>query len=120
MQNKIIGLIILMVGFFGSIFLMTSNFFIFISSSSFGFVIAFGGGLSYMRKDKYNGNELLKIIKENLILAGWMGFLVGIIIMLSVFGGDNMDALGSGASAALITPLYGYILGYLIEAFFEK
>jgi flagellar motor component MotA len=120
MQNKIIGLIILMVSFFGSIFLMTPDVPHFLSLSSLGFVIAFGGGLSYMRKDKYNGNELLKIIKENLIVAGWMGVLLGSIVMLTGFGDGGTDALGMGLSAALISPLYGYILGYIIEAFFEK
>ena len=53
-----------------------------------------------------------------LILGGWMGFIVGMIFVLSDSVGT--DSLGPGMSASAVTLLYGYIGGYLIEAFYEK
>ena len=71
-----------------------------------------------MRKNKYKGNELVTILKNNLIRGGWMGFIVGMIIVLS--GGTDSGYFGQGVSAAAVTILYGYIGGYLIEAGLEK
>jgi len=82
------------------------------------FVAGFGGGLTYMRKNKYSDNELITVLKNNIILAGWMGFIVGMVFVLSDSVGT--DSLGPGMSASAVTLLYGYIGGYLIEAFYEK
>ena len=90
----------------------------FVSLPSFAFVAGFGGGLTFMRKNKYKGNQLVTILKNNLILGGWMGFIVGMIIVLS--GGTDSIYFGPGVSAATVTILYGYIGGYLTEALLEK
>ena len=41
-----------------------------------------------------------------------VGTLIGLVVMLSGFGGEGggTDTLGAGMSAALITTLYGAIL----------
>ncbi|MEE8436988.1 MAG: MotA/TolQ/ExbB proton channel family protein [Candidatus Neomarinimicrobiota bacterium] len=45
---------------------------------------------------------------------GMIGTLIGLVIMLSGFGGEGgMDALGSGMSAALITTFYGSVFANL-------
>jgi len=60
MKDKLIGLVILVVTCVGSIILATSlaglSAGVFISGPSFAFVAGFGGGLTYMRKNKYKGN----------------------------------------------------------------
>jgi len=122
MKDKLIGLVILVVTCVGSTILATSeagfSAGVFVSPASFVFVVGFGGGLTFMRKNKYKGNELVTILKNNLILGGWMGFIVGMIIVLS--GGTDSGYFGQGVSAATVTTLYGYIGGYLIEAGLEK
>ena len=122
MKDKLIGLVVIVVTCVGSIILATSlaglSVGVFISGPSFAFVAGFGGGLTYMRKNKYKGNELVTILKNNLILGGWMGFIVGMIIVLP--GGTDSVYFGPGVSATTVTILYGYIGGYLIEAGLEK
>ena len=122
MKDKLIGLVILVVLCVGAVVYVTSEAGIsllnFVSLSSFVFVTGCGGGLTYMRKNKYKGNELVTILKNNLILGGWIGFIVGMIMVLS--GGTESVYFGPGVSAATVTILYGYIGGYLIEAGLEK
>ena len=57
-------------------------------------------------------------MKNNLILGGWIGFIVGMILLLA--SSDGMDSIGPGMAAATVTILYGYTSGYLIEAGLEK
>ena len=122
MKDKLIGLVILVVLCVGVVFLATGEAEVsplgFVSLPSFVFVAGFGGGLTYMRKNKYKDNELITILKNNLILGGWIGFIVGMIMVLS--GGTDSVYFGPGVSAATVTILYGYIGGYLIEAGLEK
>jgi len=121
MKDKLIGLVILVVTCVGSIILATSEAGFsaggFISGPSFAFVAGFGGGLTFMRKNKYKGNELVTILKNNLILGGWIGFIVGMILVLA--SSDGMDSIDPGMAAATVTILYGYTSGYLIEAGLE-
>ena len=122
MKDKLIGLVFLLVLCVGVVVYVTREDGIsllnFVSLPSFVFVAGFGGGLTYMRKNKYKGNELVTIHKNNLIRGGWMGFIVGMIMVLS--GGTDSVYFGPGVSAATVTILYGYIGGYLIEAGLEK
>ena len=122
MKDKLIGLVFLLVLCVGVVVYVTHEDGIsllhFVSLPSFVFVTGFGGGLTYMRKNKYKGNELVTIHKNNLIRGGWMGFIVGMIMVLS--GGTDSVYFGPGVSAATVTILYGYIGGYLIEAGLEK
>ena len=122
MKDKLIGLVILVVSCVGVGFLAAgeaeASVFGFVSLPSVAFVAGFGGGLTFMRKNKYKGNQLVTILKNNLILGGWMGFIVGMIMVLS--GGTDSVYFGPGVSAAAVTILYGYIGGYLTEALLEK
>jgi len=125
MQDKLIG-------FFGLIILVicaiayalfiegaAGSFAHFLSIPSFLVVIAFGG-LTYMKKDKYKFHKLGFVLKNDLILGGWMGFIIGLILMLAATPeglGNNWEG---GLSAMVLTVLYGYMLGNLIEAFWPK
>ena len=89
------------------------------TSIPFLVVISFGG-LTHMKKDKYKFHKLGFVLKNDLILGGWMGFIIGLILMLAA----TPEVLGSnwegGLSAMILTVLYGYMLGNLIEAFWPK
>ena len=122
MKDKLIGLVFLLVLCVGVVVYVTCEDGIsllhFVSLPSFVFVAGFGGGLTYMRKNKYKDNELITIHKNNLIRGGWIGFIVGMILNLA--SSDGMNSIGPGMAAAAVTILYGYIGGYLIEAVLEK
>ena len=122
MKDKLIGLVFLLVLCVGVVVYVTCEDGIsilhFVSLPSFVFVAGFGGGLTYMRKNKYKGNKLVTILKNNLILGGWIGFIIGMILNLA--RSDGMDSIGPGMAAAAVTILYGYTSGYLIEAGLEK
>ena len=92
------------------------SFLDFTSIPSFLFVIAFGG-LTYIKKDKYKFHELGSLLKKDLILGGWMGFTVGLILLLAATPEGLRNNWAGGVSAMVVTVLYGYMLGNLIEAF---
>ncbi len=60
--------------------------------------------------------DLLKTMGTMAPAWGMIGTLIGLVIMLSGFGGESgggTDALGSGMSAALITTFYGAVFANL-------
>ena len=122
MRDKIIGflsLVLLMIGAIAyALFIegAAGSFLDFTSIPSFLFVIAFGG-LTYIKKDKYKFHELGSLLKKDLILGGWMGFTVGLILLLAATPEGLRNNWAGGVSALVVTVLYGYMLGNLIEAF---
>jgi len=125
MKDKIIGflaLVLLMIGAIAyALFIegAAGSFLDFTSIPSFLFVIAFGG-LTYIKKDKYKFHELGSLLKKDLILGGWMGFTVGLILLLAATPEGLRNNWAGGVSAMVVTVLYGYMLGNLIEAFWSK
>ena len=122
MRDKIIGflaLVLLMIGAIAyALFIegAAGSFLDFTSIPSFLFVIAFGG-LTYIKKDKYKFHELGSLLKKDLILGGWIGFTVGLILLLAATPEGLRNNWAGGVSAMVVTVLYGYMLGNLIEAF---
>ena len=125
MKDKIIGflaLVLLMIGAIAyALFIegAAGSFLDFTSIPSFLFVIAFGG-LTYIKKDKYKFHELGSLLKKDLILGGWMGFTVGLILLLAATPEGLRNNWAGGVSAMVVTALYGYMLGNLAEAFWPK
>jgi hypothetical protein len=125
LRDKIIGflaLVLLMIGAIAyALFIegAAGSFLDFTSIPSFLFVIAFGG-LTYIKKDKYKFHELGSLLKKDLILGGWMGFTVGLILLLAATPEGLRNNWAGGVSAMVVTVLYGYMLGNLIEAFWPK
>ena len=122
MRDKIIGflaLVLLMIGAIAYALFVegaAGSFLDFTSIPSFLVVIAFGG-LTYIKKDKYKFHELGSLLKKDLILGGWMGFTVGLILLLAATPEGLRNNWAGGVSAMVVTVLYGYMLGNLIEAF---
>ena len=125
MKDKIIGflaLVLLMIGAIAyALFIegAAGSFLDFTSIPSFLFVIAFGG-LTYIKKDKYKFHELGSVLKKDLILGGWMGFTVGLILLLAATPEKLIANWAGGVSAMVVTVIYGYMLGNLAEAFWPK
>ena len=94
----------------------------FLSIPSFILVFGVGIGFTLMRKHTLKENELGKALKKDFILAGWIGFLVG----LGFIGAGMDEKFGnvewgisiviSNLKTVTIPLLYGYILGNMLEA----
>ena len=75
-----------------------------------------------MKKHQLKGAELGAVLKENLILSGWLGLVVGLILMASNMANTNdysISTFVSGLGAAQLTVLYGYVFGNIISVFVE-
>ena len=126
MNNKIIGLFTVV--FFNIAIIAyalfvegaAGSFMNFLSMPSFVFVVGVGGGLNYMRKHTIKDKELGKSLRSDLTLAGWLGFLLGIILMLPGFSIVELDHFVGAIAAAAITILYGYFMGAIAEAFLTE
>ena len=127
MDNRITGALLMFVFLFMTITYALfiedgrGSFGLFISWPSFLIVAGGGGGIIFMRKHTYQEHELGLRLKNELILAGWLGFLIGLVL---TFEGmrwvESLFHLGQGIAAAAITPYYGYLCGTIVEAFFTK
>ena len=116
MSNKIIGLIVIALFNYGILafaFIVegaAGSFMNFMSLPSFFFVIGVGGGLTFMRKRTINNEDLGKSLRFDFILAGWLGFLIGLILLLAGFSQGEIIYLSGGLGAAIVTILYGYYM----------
>ena len=127
MDNRITGALLMFVFLFMTITYALfiedgkGSFGLFISWPAFLIVAGGGGGIIFMRKHTYQEHELGLRLKNELILAGWLGFLIGLVL---TFEGmrwvPSLFHLGPGIAAAAITPYYGYLCGTIVEAFFTK
>ena len=98
----------------------------FVSIPSFILVFGVGIGFTIMRKHTLKENELRKALRKDFILAGWIGFLVG----LGVLGAGMDEQFGniewgisivvSNLKTVTIPLLYGYICGNMLEASLTK
>ena len=127
MDNRIIGLfmvqIILIAAISFALFIEGSSgsFASFFSVPSMVIVYGFGGGLTYMRVHLLKDGELGAELKQNLILAGWIGFMIGLVLLgVAMNGEGGQDHIGRGFAASLLTVLYGYISGNIAESFLAK
>ena len=127
MDNRIIGFFIvgvmlnIAIGFTIFIDGTAGRFVSFISVPSAILVYGAGGGMTYMRKHLLKENELGIELKKNLILAGWIGFMLGLVLLgVGMDGEGGQDNFGGGFAGAVISVLYGYLYGNIAEAFLTK
>lgn len=116
-QNTL-GAVFFIVLFIGAILLATVDSFELLtahimSPPTFLTVLSFAG-FNYIKKDKYEFDELCSVFKQDMVFGGWMGFITGVSLSLSRF--DVLDSLLAGFGASLITVLYGDVLGHMVDA----
>jgi flagellar motor component MotA len=90
----------------------------FASIPSLGIVLAFSG-LTYAKKDKYKFHQLGKVLKKDLILGGWIGTLIGIMLTFGLADNsinNNIGDLLNSIGMAMITLLYGYMIGNIVAS----
>ena len=81
------------------------------SIPSLGIVLAFSG-LTYAKKDKYKFYQLGKVLKKDLILGGWIGTMIGIMLTFGLADNsviNNFGDLLNSIGMAMITLLLSLI-----------
>ena len=86
-----------------------------LSAPSFLIVIAFSG-LTYIKREKYMLHELGHILKNDMILGGWVGFMLGCFFTFLTVSSLNITIL-YGIANSMISIIYGYILGNVAFTF---
>ncbi len=131
MDNKIIGALFMILALVGT---MThallfddslGQYSLFLSWPSFLLVFGGGTGIILMRKHTYQDNQLGKNLKREFILAGWIGFMIGLVLLFAGFEEEawiftSFQKIIHFGSSAIVTVCYGYIGGAMVEAFFTK
>ena len=131
MDNKIIGalfMIIALVGTMSYALLFDDSpgqFSRFLSWPSTLLVFGGGTGIILMRKHTYQDNQLGKNLKREFILAGWIGFMIGRVLLFAGFEEEawiftSFQKIIYFGSSAIVSVCYGYIGGAMVEAFFTK
>ena len=123
LERKIIGIFGLLFFVFLSVWyalrvggIIIDNYFA--SIPSLGIVLAFSG-LTYAKKDKYKFHQLGKVLKKDLILGGWIGTMIGIMLTFGLADNsinNNFGDLLNSIGMAMITLLYGYMIGNIVES----
>ena len=88
-------------------------------------VFGVGTGIILMRKHTYQDNQLGKNLKREFILAGWIGFMIGLVLLFAGFEQEawiftSFQKIIYFGSSAIVSVCYGYIGGAMVEAFFTK
>jgi len=86
-----------------------------LSAPSFLIVIAFSG-LTYIKREKYMLHELGLILKNDMILGGWVGFMLGCFFTFLTVSSLSITIL-YGIANSMISIIYGYILGNVAFTF---
>ena len=125
MKDSILGLILAIASFIITLWYAfyvegaAGSYGNFLSIPSFVFVLGFGIGINKMRKHTIKGGTLGKALREDFILAGWLGLLVGFVLIAAGYSKGEIDNLGGGVAAATITVLYGYFMGIIADSFIK-
>jgi len=131
MDNKIIGALFMILALVGT---MThallfddspGQYSLFLSWPSFLLVFGGGTGIILMRKHTYQDNQLGKNLKREFILAGWIGFMIGLVLLFAGFSDEawmftSFQKIIHHGSPAIVPVYYGYIIGAMVEPFFTK
>ena len=121
-SKSTLGAVFFIVLFIGAILMATVDSFgpvlaYIVSPTAFLIVLSFAG-FTYIKKDKYQFDKLGSVFKQDMVFGGWMGFLTGVSLSLSRF--DGLDSLLAGFGASLISVLFGYILGHMVDDCWPK
>ena len=95
MDNRIIGSLFVYLSLLGNITYalffegVPGKYSHFISWPSFLVVFGGGTGIILMRKHTYQDNHLGKNLKREFILAGWIGFMIGLVLLFAGFSEEG-------------------------------
>jgi hypothetical protein len=133
MNDKILGIILVIgsvtLGLLNAIYIegTLTNASVFISLQSFVFVVVMAFGLSYIDRFRGSDKDWNNIIRKNMIIAGWIGLIIG--IQITFFRSVSYTEITQdmfwqstilGLGYSLNPLLYGYILSPILCALLKK
>ena len=62
--------------------------------------------------ERKSRSAVIKDFRTFLVVSGWIGFLIGVILMGANL--SDLNYLGPGLAVALLTVFYGYFLSYFV------
>ena len=95
----------------------------FIHLPTYVMVLGLGVGFTVMEKHLLGENELGFALGKNIILAGWISFMIGTILVGKEMGnqGENINSyLGTELGTVILSLIYAYVTAPILEAFFTK
>ena len=125
MKDSILGLILAIASFILTLWYAftvegaAGSYGWFLSAPSLVFVLGFGIGINKMRRHTIKKGKLGISLREDFILSGWLGLLVGFILITGGYR-EGASNLGGGMAAASITVLYGYFMGIIAESYVKS
>lgn len=86
-------------------------------------VLAIGLSMTYMKKHTLNDNELGTMLRENMVLSGWILFMLNaVLIGGGMYSEDNKELANMGPALIrlVLCVQYGYVTGIIFETFFTR
>ena len=86
-------------------------------------LLAIGLSMTYMKKHTLNDNELGKMLRENMVLSGWILFMLNAVLIGGGMHSEEYKELANMGPALIRLVLcvqYGYIYGIIFETFFTR
>ena len=143
MKNKMTGITLGIIGMFLTFIVLLVIAFLggaaglfsdFIDGYMALFVLGLGWSMTFLGEHTIGKNQYGKVLKENLILSGWIGFMIGIMLFILgiheiyniIMTIPNYDlkkilkSLGQGVTTSMLSIIYGYLFGKIFEAIFTE
>ena len=79
--------------------------------------------MTYMKKHALKDNELGKMLRKDMALAGWILFMVNaVLIGGGMYSEDNKELANMGPALIrlVLCVQYGYVTGIIFETFFTR
>lgn len=94
---------------------ISTNFSGFIDTISATFVL--GGALCFglCAQGEWNSDARLEAFSEGAVLSGWLGSLLGAVLIGTSINAQGLDTLGPAIAIMLLTLVYGYFVKALIR-----
>ena len=100
----------------GVILVWIANSAAFIDAKAFAYVILMTGALALVASRNKSGSAFWEHTGRAAALAGWVGFLMGVVMISSAYAAQpelTAAQIFAALSIAFLTPLYGHVLQFM-------
>ena len=94
---------------------ISTNFSGFIDAISAIFVLVGALCFGICAKGEWNSDARLNAFSEGAVLSGWIGALLGAVLIGININTQGLDALGPAVAVMLLTLIYGYFVKALVR-----
>jgi 4-amino-4-deoxy-L-arabinose transferase-like glycosyltransferase len=94
---------------------ISTNFSGFMDATSAIFVLVGALCFGICAKGEWNSDARLNAFSEGAVLSGWIGALLGAVLIGININTQGLDALGPAVAVMLLTLIYGYFVKALVR-----